>query len=134
MLTAITTFISCLHSQYRYLSYQISHSHIVKTPRPLLPHTRHKSFSGIAKGMVWGCSTGTQVVKLQCSFEPSSPSQYGTEIVSILGERAIDYPVVFLYTMGGQTIGVKRTLIAVFRKVDHYGTSLSEMVREEVAS
>ena len=39
------------------------------------------------------------------TFEPSSPSQHGTEVVSILGERAIDYPVVFLYTDGGQTTG-----------------------------
>ena len=57
------------------------------------------------------------------TFEPSSPSRHGTEVVSILGERAIDYPVVFLYTDGGPDhrltyASVKLTLIAVFRKLD----------------
>ena len=56
-------------------------------------------------------------------FEPSSPSRHGTEIVSILGERAIDYPVLFMYTDGGPDhrltyASVKLTLIAVFRKLD----------------
>ena len=56
-------------------------------------------------------------------FEPSSPSRHGTEVVGILGERAIDYPVVFLYTDGGPDhrltyASVKLTLIAVFRKLD----------------
>ena len=55
------------------------------------------------------------------TFEPSSPSQHGTEFVSILGERAIDYPAVLLYTDGGPDhrvtyASVKLTLIAVFRK------------------
>ena len=31
------------------------------------------------------------------TFEPSSPSRHGTEIASILGEGAIDYPMLFMY-------------------------------------
>ena len=57
------------------------------------------------------------------TFEPSSLSQHGTEIVSILGEGAIDYPMLFMYTDGGLDhrltyATVKLTLIAVFRKID----------------
>ena len=57
------------------------------------------------------------------TFEPSSPSRHGTEIISILGEKAIDYPVLFLYTDGGPDhqltyASVKLTLISVFRKLD----------------
>lgn len=56
------------------------------------------------------------------TFEPSSPSPHGTEIVCILGERGIAYPVVFLYTDGGvrPSVDVKLTLIAVFRKLNLY--------------
>ena len=57
------------------------------------------------------------------TFEPSSPSRHATEIVSILGEKAIDHPVLFLYTDGGPDhrltyASVKLALIAVFRKLD----------------
>ena len=37
------------------------------------------------------------------TFQPSSPSGHAREVISILGERAIDYPVPLLYTDGGPT-------------------------------
>lgn len=49
------------------------------------------------------CYTGQMHVLFKdTTFEV--PSWDGTEIVSILGERAIDYPVVACTLMGGQTL------------------------------
>ena len=45
---------------------------------------------------------GRCMCSLDTTFE--APSWDGTEIVSILGERAIDYPVVACTLMGGQTL------------------------------
>ena len=57
------------------------------------------------------------------TFEPSSPCSHATEVISILGERAVGYPVLFLYTEcrpGHHLtyVSVKLTLITVFRMLD----------------
>ncbi len=36
------------------------------------------------------------------AFEPSSPSRHAAELAGLVQERAVDCPVLFVYTDGGQ--------------------------------
>ena len=39
------------------------------------------------------------------AFEPSSPIRHATELASLLSEKALTHPVLFIYSDGGQTTG-----------------------------
>ena len=57
------------------------------------------------------------------TFEPSSPARHSTELARILEERAVDHPVLFLYSDGGPDhrltyASVKLALISLFRRLD----------------
>lgn len=57
------------------------------------------------------------------TFKPSSPARHSSELAQILAERAVDHPVLFLYSDGGPDhrltyASVKLALISLFRKLD----------------
>ena len=65
------------------------------------------------------------------TFEQSSPARHSSELTQILVERAVDHPVLFLYSDGGPDhrltyASVKLALISLFRKLHlDYGTDSS---------
>ena len=57
------------------------------------------------------------------AFEPSSPVRHCTELTSIIAEKAVDLPVLFIYADGGPDhrvtyLSVKLSLIALYLKLD----------------
>ena len=57
------------------------------------------------------------------AFEPSSPVRHATELAKVLEEKAIDRPVLFLYSDGGPDhrvtyLSVKLSLIALYLKLN----------------
>ena len=57
------------------------------------------------------------------AFEPSSPSRHAAELAGVIQERAIDCPILLMYTDGGPDhrltyASVKLTLISLFKELD----------------